>query len=631
MGVNVNKKLDYDSSHIQWQKGLQGIRKRPEMYIHSVDSAGIWTIAREAADNAADENAAGRNDFVHILQDKDDSIWVVDSGLGIPVDPYVDPETKKKTNRTTLEIVLAETHAGGKFGTGAYKGSRGTHGVGVKATNALSKLFQVWTCYKGKWWFIEFAQGKLIKAPSKATPPKLPHSAGTPKKGTIVRFLPDHTIFHKKASFTPSQAAEWCQLTAYMQAGFRTKLTDKKGKSKEWCFKNGSKDYLDHRIKKLETTQIGKDCLITAGCYNIAVAFTDYDGISLEGFTNGLVNRDGGTHIDTFYRALAKALDSHKGKAKYNPSDLREGLVGFINVRLDEPKFGSQTKEKLVDETPKQQYEEVLKGLVKFFNENKSLAKRLCQRASELKSLKDQFSENKKVLKELSTAAKVGKSFKHNHSRCDCAPELRELFLVEGDSAEGSAKKARYPAYQEILPLKGKILNVMKGAGKKGDRAFESEEVMNILVGIGYDPSQKDPIGSLRIGKLILLADPDPDGRHINTLLLTLIAKYLPSMFERGIVFIINLPEYTMRHGNKNYFGDSTKELEQALPKGTALKNVRHLKGLGEMTPEQLRELAFEPHSRKLLKVKKVDKAEMQEFTLLMSDNIDYRKKLLGV
>lgn len=431
------KPLEYSAKDIQWQKGLQGIRKRPEMYIHSVDSQGVWTLAREAADNAADENSAGRNPFVHICQDTDDSIWIIDHGTGIPVGPYIDPETKKKDGRTTLEIILSETHAGGKFGSKAYKGSRGTHGVGVKATNALSSMFQVWTCYQNAWWFTEFSRGKIKTAPKKSKPPKLPHGAGTAKKGTVVRFIPDDQIFHKGSKFLPQLAAQWCELTAYMQAGFKTKLTDKKGKTQEWFFKNGSKEYLDKRIAKLQANQMGKDCLIQEGCYTIAVAFTDYDGVGLEGFTNGLANPDGGTHIDTFYRALTKALEPHRGKAKYNPSDLREGIVGFINVRLDEPKFGSQTKEKLVDETPKNQFDQLAKALVKFFNDNKTLAKRLCQRAAELKSLKDQFVENKKVLKELSGAARKGKSFAVKHSRCDCPAELRELFLVEGDSAGG--------------------------------------------------------------------------------------------------------------------------------------------------------------------------------------------------
>jgi len=642
MGVKVNKKdkveakqkqgLAYGAEHIQWQKGLQGIRKRPEMYIHSVDSDGVWTLTREAGDNAADENGAGRNSFVHICQDTDDSIWVIDHGQGIPVAPYIDPETKKKDGRTTLEIILSETHAGGKFGSGAYKGSRGTHGVGVKATNALSSLFQVWTCFKGQWWNIEFSRGKLKKAPTKVSkPPKLPHGAATLKKGTVVRFIPDDQIFHKGSKFEPARAAEWCELTAYMQAGFVVKLTDKKGKTKEWCFKNGSKEYLDRKIKKLEANQLGKDCLIQEGCYNIAVAFTDYDGIALAGFTNGLSNPDGGTHIDTFYKALAKSLEAYKGKSKYNPSDLREGIIGFINVRLDEPKFGSQTKEKLVDETPTKQYAEVLKGLTKFFDNNKGLAKKLTQRAAELKGLKDQFADNKKVLKELSGAARKGKSFASKHARCDCAPELRELFLVEGESASGTAKQGRNPAYQEILPLKGKILNVMKGGANKKDKAFDSEEVMNILIGIGYDPSSKAPLDNLRVGKLILLADPDPDGRHINTLELTLFAKYLAGIYQKGTVYIINLPEYVMEHGGKNYFGDSPKDVEKSLPKGVKLKNVQHLKGLGEMTALQLRELAFNPDTRKLLKVAAPSKEDMKEFSLLMSDNTDYRRKLLGV
>lgn len=211
------------------------------------------------------------------------------------------------------------------------------------------------------------------------------------------------------------------------------------------------------------------------------------------------------------------------------------------------------------------------------------------------------------------------------------SPKNSNFTLDNGAVVHNSAKQARFPQYQEILPLKGKILNVMKGSGKKGDRAFESEEVMNILIGIGYDPSSKDPLSNLRIGKLILLADPDPDGRHINTLILTLIAKYLPGMFERGLIYVINLPEYVMVHGKKNYFGDSPKDIESKLPKGVPLKHVQHIKGLGESNPTQLRELAFDPNTRKLLKVKKVDKKEMQEFTLLMSDNIEYRKELLGV
>lgn len=615
----------YDVSSLENFEGLDAVRKKPAMYIGPTDSNGIWIITKEAADNTTDEFLAGRNKSCHIILAPDNSIWVLDDGKGMPVGMT---EMKSGEKINSLTMIVSKLHAGGKFGKGAYSASIGTHGVGIKATNALSEVFEVYTNYEGTWWHTEFNKGVEKSGVKKAKAPPVSHGIEM-KRGTAIHFKPDASIFSKGSKFEPKQAAEWCRLTAYLNAGYKTTFTDSTGKTKTWCFPNGVKDYLTAKIEQLSTKTLGKAVLhVSEENIDLAVAFTQYDGIAIESYTNSSKNADGGVHVTAFYAALGKAIEPYKLRShKFTPSDLREGLVGIVNYKIAEPQFSSQTKEKLVDTRVSKPCEETcFKALQKFFADNKTLAKEICKRAADLKALKDQFSENKKALQELSKAAKNGK-FHPKHVRVDCADDLRELYACEGDSAYGTSKEARDQRFQEVIPMKGKIHNVMRKG--KQDKALASDEVLGLLVGIGFDPSAKDPFSRLRVGKFIFLCDADSDGSHINTLLLALFVQLGPEIFQKGKIFIAVPPEYMVTLDGKRIYGTST---EDCLKKTNGkAKNIRHYKGLGEMDAEILAETAFNPATRRLYQIKTVEKGHMVEFRKLMEDDADYRKEMLGV
>lgn len=425
----------YNVDSLENFEGLEALRKRPGMYIGPTDSNGIWILCKEAADNTTDEFLSGRNKSCHIIQAPDESVWILDEGTGIPVG---NTTLKSGEKINSLTMVVSKLHAGGKFGKGAYSASIGVHGVGIKATNALSEMFEVYTNYDGNWWHTAYSKGKETVPVKKSGAPKVSHGIEV-RKGTAIHFKPDMSIFAKGSKFVPAMAAEWCKLTAYLNAGYKTTFTDSVGKTKTWCFKNGVKDYLSARLEALQTKPLGKNVFYHADpTIDIAIAFTNYDGISVEAYTNSSKNTDGGNHVTAFYSALGKAIEPYKLRShKFTPSDLREGLIGIINYKIAEPQFSSQTKEKLTDTRVTKPCEETcFKALKTFFDENKTLAKEICRRAAELKALKDQFSENKKALQDLAKAAKGGK-FHPKHVRVDCPEDVRELYLVEGDSAGG--------------------------------------------------------------------------------------------------------------------------------------------------------------------------------------------------
>lgn len=627
----------YTEKDIKHLSGMKAIRAKPGMYIGPTNSSGIWTLLREAADNTVDEFIAGRNASVHLIAEESKGVtalWSVDEGEGIPVKPIAveDAISHKKIKISALKAIVSLTHTGGKFGGKAYSGgSRGTHGVGIKATNALSSEFEVWTRRDGKWWYTKYEQGVEKVAVKKAKPPKLPHRVKSPKQGTIVRFVPDLSIFSKGAKLKDKEVLEWCELTSYLNGGFRIFFTGSSGKTKKWFSKKGAPEYLKTRLEALKAESLGRHLVVLDKTLDVALAFSSAEGTNVDAFTNGLRNVDGGVHLDAMYRALAKSLEPYKKrKHKFTPSDLREGLVGIINYKIESPKFSSQTKEKLVDERVGKPCEELLlKTFGKFFKENKSLAGRLCDRATELKKVTDDFRANKKVVRELSAARRKKNPFPLKFlSALRAPPNKRELFLVEGDSAKGTAEMARDAAYQEVLPLKGKILNVHRD--EKG-KALESEEVMNILKCIGYDPKAKNPIDNLRIGKLLLLPDADVDGSHIGALNLCLLEKYLPDMFAKGMVYLVKAPEFICEHNGKRYLAKSLDEMRKTLPNADLMKQVTHLKGWGEISKEALREIAFDPKTRSLIKFKKLTPKVRKEFRLLMQEDVEYRKKLLGV
>ena len=618
---------NYDEGQVKSLQGLKGIRAKISMYMGDLDTVP-WTAVREAADNCADEFIAGRNDLCYIHIGKQGN-WVADNGQGIPTGniDVEDPVTHTKHKISAFKAIVSLVHTGGKFDDEAYKVARGSHGTGIKGTNAASSKFQAWTFYKGQWYTLAYAKGVETQALTKVkTGPKLPNGK-TPTKGTVIYTEIDKTLV-PSTKIDLKLVQDWAKVSAYLMPGFKV-ILEAGTKSKTYFFKDGPKAFVKDTCDRLECTTLGQVFYATSPLCDIALAFTDYDGRALSFYTNALNNIDGGTHASSTYSALYACLKPYakRGKDNFTIEDIKEGLIGIVNVKLSAPKFSSQTKEKLSDERAKGPLLELLTSeLEKFFKGNKALAGRICERAAQLKDLKNQFTASKKVLKELNNVKKFGMPSKFAGAN-RAKPEDRETYVVEGESAAGTAVKARDYHFQEVLPLKGKIMNAGKA---KGDSVLESEEVIYILAALGYDPKASDPLSKLRTGKFICLADADADGQHINSLLLTLLWKYIPGLFTRGMVFIADSPEYCAIAGKEKtlYTGNTLDEVKAKVPKGT---DILHLKGWGEASVDLLKKVAFDPKSRTLIKIGVIDKAGNAEFVKLMGEDTQYRKTLMGI
>ena len=612
--------------------GLESVRMKPAMYIGHIDSYGLWTIFRELADNTVDEFLAGRNKLCHLIYDGT-ACWCIDAGEGVPVGNIKFKAHNHMITMPAIVAIFSQLHTGGKLEAGgkAYDVSRGTHGVGSKATNALSTEFRVWTKRDSTWHTVAFSKGELTEDLSTAKrAPVLPFGIKAPSSGTIIKFVPDMSIFEKRSKLKPTDVFQWCELTSYLNGGLTLKFTDPNGKTKEWFSKNGASDYLANLITTNGANDLGKPCVLTTKSYDLAIAFTDYDGTDFRGFTNGLLNADGGVHVNSFYAALSKVLLQYKGaRQTFTGVDLREGLLGLINYKISSPAFNSQTKERLIDERVTEPCTASLTDeLTTFFNSNKALAKRICERIDQLRALKNEFANNKRVLKELKTSGRKSILPTKLVASIGSKPADRELFLVEGDSAGGSAAKARDKSYQEMLPLKGKILNVYKAVSSK---VFDSEEVINILKSIGYDPSKPNPMEHLRVGRIVLLGDADPDGGHVNTLNLCLLAKYMPALFTEGMVYVAKGAEYVIETDDRNYYAGSPDEMRKLVPNQALMKRLLHLKGWAELSAKGLHELAFNPKTRIITKISMPTKKDFKLFESLMGEDVAYRRKWLGI
>lgn len=623
------KKAAYSEKNIERYAGLAGIRKKPAVYVGPMDSSGMWTICREPLDNVVDRRLAGDATMAHLIIDGDkDQYWILDDAGGIPVGMKVfEDERGRKEKMSTLYVVTGLTHGGGNFSGDVI--SRGTHGIGIKATNSLSKTFDVYTFRDKKWHCIRYAQGKLIKdVHTVKGPPKLPHGVKI-KSGTAICFSPDRPLFSKGAKISEADIAEWSQVTSYLVPGFTVKITNAKGKTTSYMCKRGPIEFIEKRVDELKCKITGKPFLFSSKEVDVAVAFSDAEGATnVFAYTNGLRNAEGGEHVEAFFSALAKSLKPYKGKLEYTPTDLKEGLLGLVNYKISAPQFNNQTKDKLIDGRVKVvATEQILKALTDFWAKNKSLAKAVLQRASELRKRTADFLKDKKLIKNVRNAA-LGLSAKLadvGNSKLPFAD--RELYLVEGDSAGGTAKVARHRAFQATLALKGKPLNVAEVAKAK---VTANKEIASIFAGIGLDPGAKDPISKIRFGKLIYLTDPDVDGKHINTLLSTLFWKYLPDLFKRGCIYMLMSPEYMARYKGKVYFGASPEEVRKKC--GQPKIDVRHIKGWGELNAEDMQGIAFDIGTRQLIRLLPPrDKKGADRFNALMGKKSTYRQKLLGV
>lgn len=628
----------YDGTDIQVLEGLEPVRKRPGMYIGSTGPRGLHHLVYEVVDNSVDEALAGYCTKIDVFIHEDNSITVVDNGRGIPVDKH------PKEKIPTVEVVLTKLHAGGKFGGEGYKVSGGLHGVGVSCVNALSSRMDVEVCRDGGCYQISFERGKTVEKLKKVGPSK--------KTGTKVTFWPDPEIFTETTVYDYPTLQERFREMAFLNKGLHIQLTDERDRDDEGNPRTEAFQYSGGIVDFVKWLNRGKETLDKViyfeaesddGEVEVAMQWnTGYNANGIEAFANNINTTEGGTHLDGFKNALTRTINDYarsknilKDKdPNLTGDDTREGLAAVISVKLHNPQFEGQTKTKLGNTEIRGLVQgAVTKGLAEFLEENPTPAKRIVGKASQ--ALKAREAARK--ARNMARRKGVLDSFSMPGKLADCSsrdPAMSEIFIVEGDSAGGSAKQARDRKYQAILPLRGKILNVER-AGL--NRALSSDTISSLITAIGTNIGDQYNGDNARYHRIIIMTDADVDGAHIRILLLTFFYRYMPDLITRGYIYIAQPPLYGLKKKNskstkilKYLYNDEAKDNLMAQLDNPDAYDVQRYKGLGEMDPEQLWETTMEPETRTLIQVDIDDAAAAEKaVSELMGDDVEPRKEYI--
>ena len=626
----ISAAQEYGADQIQILEGLEAVRKRPGMYIGSTSSKGLHHLVYEIVDNAVDEALAGFCDTVKVYINEDNSITVRDNGRGIPVG------INKKKGIPAVEVVFTILHAGGKFGGGGYKVSGGLHGVGASVVNALSTWLEVDIFHEGKIYRQRYERGKVMY-PLKIV-------GDTDKRGTEVRFLPDPTIFEETV-FDFSVLKQRLREMAFLTKGLKIVLKDKRPEENvalTFHYEGGIREYVEYLNKSKEVLypQViyceGKKGDVVV---EVALQHNDSYNEGVYSFVNNITTPEGGTHLAGFRSAITKTFNDYARKNKLlkdseqnlTGDDIREGLVAIVSIKIPEPQFEGQTKQKLGNSEARGAVDSVVsEQLTYFLEQNPNVAKIICekavlaQRAREAARKARDLTRRKSALDGMSLPGKLA----------DCSdkdPQNCEIYIVEGDSAGGSAKTARSRATQAILPLRGKILNVEKS---RLDKILVNNEIRAMITAFGTGIHEDFDITKLRYNKIIIMTDADVDGAHIATLLLTFLYRFMPDLIKEGHVYLAQPPLYKVEKNKKVWYAYSDEELNKILTDiGRDGNNkIQRYKGLGEMDASQLWETTMDPEKRILLRVNMDDDAASEldmTFDTLMGDRVEPRREFI--
>jgi len=614
---------EYGAKQIKVLKDLQAVRKRPGMYIGSTASRGLHHLISEVVDNSIDEVLAGYCENIKVVIHSDNSVTVIDDGRGIPVDPH--PIYKK----SALELVMTSLHAGGKFDNKIYRVAGGLHGVGVSVVNALSEYLEAKVFRKGKVWRQKYIRGKPT------TPVECIGETSSNKKGTEIIFKPDKEIF-ESLNFDWEKVASRLRELAFLNEGLKIEIEDERnGKSEVFKYEGGIRAFVKYLNRNREL--VFEEPVYIKGERNstsleVAILYNQSFIEDIFAFVNDINTEEGGTHLSGFKAALTRVINDYIKKAGNNKEnlllgeDIREGLTAVINMKLPNPQFEGQTKTRLGNSEAKGIVESITYvSFSRFLEENPSIAKLIVQKVTSAAQARRAAQRAREITRKKGSLwgnlpGKLAACSKND-------PSKNELYIVEGDSAGGSAKQGRDRSFQAVLPLKGKILNVEKTHLSK---ILGNEEIKSMIAAIGVGIQDDFNINKLRYNKIIIMSDADIDGAHIRTLLLTFFYRYMQNLISTGHIYIAQPPLYRVKNKNKEYFLYSDEELEKLREELNGKLEIQRYKGLGEMNPDQLWHGVMNPENRTIYKVLIEDAIEADAiFTILMGEEVEPRRKFI--